>query len=78
MANMHQYVRLMRRPGANTSSDDERSQIIELLKSAPGVERIKIVERHPRGGYSVTFDRSNESVDDFILMFEQHDWMAGM
>lgn len=75
---MHQYVRLMRRQSANTYSDDERCQIIELLKATPGMERIKMVERHPRGGYSVTFYHSNESIDDLILMLEQHGWMAAM
>ena len=75
---MHQYLRLMRRRGIETYSAEEHRELSELLKSAPGVECVKLVERHPRGGYRVTFDRTADQLDAFIATLEQQDWMGVM
>ena len=75
---MHQYLRLMRRRGSNTYSDDERRQILELLSTAPGVAGVTLIERHPRGGYRVTFELSCDSIDAFVSLLDEHDWMSVM
>lgn len=75
---MHQYQRLMRRGGSNTYSDDERRQLLELLEAAPGVASVTLIERHPRGGYRVTFELSPDSIDAFVSLLDKHDWMSVM
>ena len=68
----------MRRRGTETYSDVELRHLREMLEAAPGVERVDIVERHPRGGYRTTFDLSPDSIDIFIAVLDEHDWMSVM
>jgi hypothetical protein len=75
---MHQYQRLMRRRGSNTYSDDERLQLLDLLEAAPGVECVKRINQHPKGGYGVAFELSPNSIDSFIALLDEHDWMSVM
>ncbi|PPU44422.1 hypothetical protein XarbCFBP7697_00350 [Xanthomonas arboricola] len=75
---MYQYQRLMRRRGSNTYSDDERRQLLELLETAAGVAGVTLIERHPRGGYRVKFELSRDSIDAFVSILDEHDWMSVM
>ncbi|APO96124.1 hypothetical protein OR60_16195 [Xanthomonas vesicatoria] len=68
----------MRRHGTETCSSEEHCELSDLLKSAPGVGCIKLVERHPRVGYRVTFARTTDQLDAFIATLEEHDWMSVM
>ena len=36
------------------------------MANAPGVERVKLVERHAKGGYAVTPDVARESLDSLV------------
>jgi hypothetical protein len=76
LQNMHQYHRLLRRRAVTTHTEDERIQLLELLQTAAGVGRIEIVGVHPKGGYSVTFDVSADSIDTFASILEAGDWMS--
>jgi hypothetical protein len=60
---MHLYLRLLRAETEEEYSDDERQHLHDLLSVAPGVQRVKGVKRHPRGGYDVTLDVNRESLD---------------
>ena len=73
---MHQYQRLMRRQCETTHTDVERLQLFELLSTAPGVERVEIIEIHPKGGYRVRFDLDSDSIDAFLSVLDAHDWMS--
>ncbi|MCT7325888.1 hypothetical protein [Ralstonia mojiangensis] len=75
---MSQYHRLMRRRNANVYTDHERTELFQLLESAPGTRNVEISEKHPKGGYRTCFDLSPDAADDFIAYLEGHDWMSVM
>ena len=75
---MRQYHRLMRRRSANVYTDHERTELFQLLESAPGTRDVEIIERHPKGGYRTGFDLSSDAVGDVIAYLEDHDWMSVM
>ncbi|MGM3274762.1 hypothetical protein [Ralstonia sp. 24A2] len=68
----------MRRRSANVYTDDERSELFQLLASAPGIRNVEIIEKHPKGGYRTCFDLSPDAIDDFVAYLEDHDWMSVM
>jgi hypothetical protein len=71
---MRQYHRLMRRRDVNVDTDSERTELFQLLVSAPGTKDVEVLEKHPKGGYRVRFDVSQEALDDFIGYLNNHDW----
>ena len=66
----------MRRRGATTYTDEERMQLLALLKGAPGVENVEISGVNPKGGYRTTFDLSTDSIDSFLALLDANDWMS--
>lgn len=58
---MHLYLRLLKPVLSYT--EEEKVTLVTIMASAPGVERIKLVERHTKGGYAVTLDVARESLD---------------
>lgn len=62
---MHTYLRVLRAAGPETYSAEEEQQLRDCLAAAPGVDQVTRIERHVRGGYAVTLERRDESVDDF-------------
>lgn len=75
---MRQYHRLMRRRSANVYTEDERTELFQLLVSAPGTRNVEIIDAHPKGGYRTRFDLSADAIDDFIVYLEDRDWMSAM
>ena len=75
---MRQYHRLMRRRSTNVYTDHERTELFQLLASAPGIRHVEIIEKHPKAGYRTCFDLSMDVVDDFVAYLEDHDWMSAM
>jgi len=61
---MHLYLRLLK-PVLNYT-EEEKAAVTRVMGSAPGVERVKLVERHPKGGYAVTVDITRESLDALV------------
>jgi hypothetical protein len=70
------YLRLMRRCGVTTHSEEERNALHDLLTQVPGVSQVEIKELHPKGGYRVTLVVPPNSMDGFITCLEERDWMA--
>jgi len=73
---MHFHVRLMRRRSEGTYTDTEVRDLRKLIETAPGVQHIQSIERHPKGGHSITLDFSYEAFDSFFRHVEAQDWMA--
>jgi len=67
---------MMRRRNATQHTDAERSDLFQVLTSAPGASNVEIVEVHLKGGYRTTFDLEPESIDAFISYLEEKDWMS--
>ena len=63
---MHHYHRPMRRKAATTLREDEQSQLLAPLKSAPGIKNVEILGLHLKGGYRVKFDLSVDSIESFL------------
>ena len=63
---MHMYLRLLRQAGNETYSDAEAREVLECISAAPGVEKVKKVSRHLKGGYAVTVEAAKESADALI------------
>ena len=71
---MRQYQRLMRRRNANVYTESERTELLQLLVSAPGAKDIEFLEKHPKGGYRVRFDISPDALDGLVGYLDNHDW----
>jgi predicted transcriptional regulator len=61
---MHLYLRLLKPVLSYT--EEEKAGVAAVVSAAPGVERVKLVERHVKGGYAVTVDVARESLDSLI------------
>jgi len=70
---MHLYLRLLKSSSAESYSVQEEQSLRKVLAEAPGVERVKLVERHIKGGYAVTLDVVKESLDQLIEYLPAHD-----
>ena len=73
---MRQYLRLMRRRNEHQPSEAELDALANLLKNAPGASEIEFQGRHPKGGYRVTLNVADESLNEFITLLERSDWMS--
>jgi len=54
--NMHLYVRIILDGGPESSSEGEEQRLRECVRSAPGVEAVKEITKHVKGGYSATLE----------------------
>lgn len=61
---MHLYLRLLK--PALIYSAEEKVALASVMANAPGVERVKLVERHAKGGYAVNLDVTRESLDALV------------
>ncbi|WP_197388317.1 hypothetical protein [Ralstonia pseudosolanacearum] len=59
-------------------TEGERTDLFQLLVSAPGTRNVEIIDVHPKGGYRVRVDLSADAIDDFIAYLEDRDWMSAM
>ena len=73
---MRQYLRLMRRRNEYQPPEAELDAVVNLLKNAPGASEIEFEGRHPKGGYRVTVNVADESLNEFISVLERSDWMS--
>ena len=69
---MHLFTRILK--GEHDYSKDEWWGLCDLLGTCPGVERVKLLERHRKGGYAVTMDVDSDQLDAFIAAFPIHGW----
>lgn len=69
---MHQYLWLIHVNDLGETRAEELRQLRACLDSAPGMESIKTIERHPRGGVSVTFEHSCDQFDSLIDYLLSH------
>jgi 3-methyladenine DNA glycosylase/8-oxoguanine DNA glycosylase len=63
---MHLYLRVLLDNGPETYSSAEEQHLRDCVASAPGVEKVKDVTRHVKGGYSVTLSRSGSTDEEII------------
>ena len=68
------YIRLIRVRGELRSPDAEAEELRALLDSAPDVEQVESLERHPKGGCRVMLGLAWGSLDAFIAYLDSHDW----
>jgi hypothetical protein len=73
---MRLHLRVVAHTAKEDYADAGRQHIGELLSSAPGVERVEEVTRHPRGGWAVTLYVSRESLDALGIHLREHGFMA--
>jgi hypothetical protein len=63
---MHLYLRIVLDAKSEDYSDEEVERLRECVRSAPGIETVKEIKRHVRGGFSVTAERVGDTVDEII------------
>jgi len=63
---MHLYLRVILDSSPASYSSAEEQQLRECVASAPGVESVKEVKKHVKGGYSVTLERSGSTDEEII------------
>ncbi len=64
---MHVCLQVLTANLPHDYSPQEEEKVRSCVASAPGVERLKTISRHPKGGYSVTMDHVGAPFDP---MFE--------
>ena len=69
---MHIYLRLLREQGTETYSNAEKEQVHACLSKAPGVEKVKEIKRHTKGGYAVTLEAAKESTEALLDYVSSH------
>lgn len=69
---MHLYLRLLKENGVETYSKEEKRHIYDVLSRALGVEAVKGIQRHQKGGYAITLNISRESLDALIEYISAH------
>jgi hypothetical protein len=75
---MYLYLRLMKRDGPDSYSDSEQLALGSLLKTSPGVQDVKSVERHPRGGYAAILEVDSERRGELADHVSSHGLMLVM
>jgi hypothetical protein len=75
---MYLYLRLMKRSGPDSYSGAEQEALRVLLQTSPGVQNVKTLERHLKGGYAVTLDVEGERRGDLADHLSSHDLMLVM
>lgn len=73
---MRQYLRLKRWRTEHQPSEAELDALVNLLKNAPRASEIELQGRHPKGGYRVTLNVADKSLNEFISLVERSDWMS--
>jgi hypothetical protein len=63
---MHIYLRLNPENQLETYSTEEVEHLRECLRQAPGVESIKDISRHPKGGYAVQLNGSKDHLEPLL------------
>ena len=62
---MHLNMRIIHDGHSESYSARELQQLRECVSSAPGVAAVTEIQRHTRGGYSVSVERDG-SVDELV------------
>lgn len=63
---MHINLRIIHDEGSEGYSASEEQRVRKCISSAPGVTAVTDIVRHVRGGYSVTVDASNDSIEEML------------
>jgi hypothetical protein len=75
---MYLYLRLLQQTGMESYSASEKQYLFDLLTMAPEVECVKEVQRHNKGGYAVTLEVSQKSLDALIEFISSHGLLVVM
>jgi hypothetical protein len=73
---MHFYVRVILCDATETYSKEELVGLRSKVESDPCVEKIKKVERHSRGGYSVEVDLLPNKAEEFTARLATHGYSS--
>jgi len=63
---MHIYLRTILENEPHLYSVMEQQRLRECVSSAPGVETVKEIKRHVKGGYSVTIEADRNMIDQIV------------
>ena len=72
---MRGYLRLLTRDAEMEAAPDLEQCIKEFVTEAPGINGVKSIEPHGRGGFSVIIDRDDELPDEFAAHFQDSDYL---
>ena len=73
---MHFGPRLMRRVEPFGTQTEEAGWLSATLAECPGVNSVKSIQPHGKGGYVAVMDFSMEQLDGFIEHLESAGWMS--
>ena len=63
---MHLYLRIIRNQGPESYTIAEERELRAGLSLAPGLDLVKELQRHPRGGYAVTLERTGAPLEPWL------------
>ena len=72
------YMRLVRRYGSIEDKETERSKLLVLLATTPGISDIVLHGEHPKGGYRVGCTIEKDGFDSVISAIEREGWMSAI
>jgi hypothetical protein len=64
------YLRIVVDAAPEDYSESEQQRLRECITSAPGITEVKTIARHPKGGYSVTAERTGDTVEQIVSHLE--------
>ncbi|MHA3774768.1 ATP-grasp domain-containing protein [Verrucomicrobiota bacterium sgz303538] len=73
---MRLYLRIIRKEGHEEYTTDEKHRLHELLVSVPGIEMVRELSRHPRGGYSVIVEHTGDAFETLVSYIESGGYRA--
>ena len=69
------YMRLVRRYGSIEDKETERTKLLVLLASIPGISEFVLHGEHLKGGYRVSCTLEKDAFDSVISAIEGEGWM---
>lgn len=69
------YMRLVRRYGSVDDKETERTELLVLLATIPGISGVVLHGEHLKGGYRVGCTIENNAFDNVISLIEDAGWM---
>ena len=63
---MHFNLRVIHEPPASADQTTAAEELRACLNSAVGINALKELKPHPRGGFSITFDAAETAIESLL------------
>ena len=75
---MHIASRILTTKASTENEAEVRERIHAWLQSAPGIDEVKTLSTHPKGGFIFTAEAASELTEEFVAYVEESEFMLGI